>query len=310
MKWLIYFLYYIFLLPFSKLPFSILYRISDGLYFLIFYIIKYRKKIVFENLKNAFPEKSDKERLEIARQFYRNFSDLIVETLKIFSFTKKDAKERCGFLNPELPNYLYQKHPVVIALAGHLGNWEMAAISIGNFVDWMPVISYKPFTNENTDKLMVKLRGNWVSIIPYYNTETSIAQSVTDGYFMYEGKQQTKKPGFVFLSDQAPSVKNSNFWTTFLHQETAFYTKIEHYARKYNLPVMYCETVRLKRGYFAVEATLITEHAAETQPTEITKKYVECLENSIQKNPSSWLWTHRRWKRNKTQTLQEAEQNS
>ncbi len=301
MKVAVYLLYYIIIFPLSKLPFFLLYRLSDLLYFIAFYIVRYRKDVVWNNLKNAFPEKTDKERKAIRKRFYQNFCDLIVENIKFFSITAEEAKRRCVFPNPEVVNALYEKHPVLFGFTGHLGNWELAGISTGLHVKWWPVVSYKPFNNEPFEKLMTGIRSRFFNIVPYYDLKHHVEHSIKTGLFPIHEADPTRKPVFIFLPDQAPSKKNAFFWIDFLNQDTAFYTKTEDLARAYNLPVVFCNIARLGRGNFRVDLTLICEYAAETQPFEITRTYVQLLEQCIRETPHNWLWSHKRWKRTRAE---------
>jgi KDO2-lipid IV(A) lauroyltransferase len=297
MKLLVYSLYYILIVPLSKLPFSVLYKLSDGLYLLTFYVLKYRKEVVWMNLKNSFPEKSDAELEAIRKQFYHNFCDLIVENIKFFSITADEAMERCTFSNPEVINDLYEKYPLAFAFTGHLGNWEMAGISTGIFVKFWPVVSYKPFNNVAFEKLMTEIRSRFFNIVPYYEVKKNVEHTIATGLFPINKRDPSRKPVLIFLPDQAPSQKNSFHWVTFLNQETAFYTKVEDMARTYNVPVVFCNIARLGRGNFRIDLTLIAEQPAQTQPLEITNKYIELLEKCIRETPHNWLWSHKRWKR-------------
>jgi len=297
MKLIVYFVFYGIVFPLSKLPFSVLYPISDVFYFIAYNIIGYRKKVVWENLKNSFPEKTNAELQIIRKQFYHNFCDLIVENIKFFSITPEEAKQRCAIANPEVIDNLYEKNACIYALTGHLGNWEFAGIGAGLGVKFWPVVSYKPFSSEAFEQMMTEIRNRYFSIVPYYNVKTETEYTIATGLFRVNKKNPERKPIFVFLPDQAPSKKNSFYWVNFLNQETAFYTKVADMAQNYKLPMVFCDIQRLQRGYFIVHLTLLTDNAANETALDITNKYIELLEACIQKNPANWLWSHRRWKR-------------
>jgi KDO2-lipid IV(A) lauroyltransferase len=261
---------------------------------LLYRLIGYRKKVVWQNLKNAFPEKTDNELHHIQKEFYRHFCDLIVETIKFFSITETEIRKRCTFSNPEVADALYDNHKCLFAFTGHIGNWEFAGISVSYHVRFWPVVSYKPFSNKTFDRLMSKARSRHFDLVPYYNVKGILEKNEQQAApVLYHGR----KPVYIFVIDQAPSRKNATYWTTFLHQETAFYTKAEALARQYEAPVLFCDIQRIRRGYFNIHLTLLSENAARTRPFEITEKYVALLEDVIRKNPANWLWTHRRWKR-------------
>jgi KDO2-lipid IV(A) lauroyltransferase len=292
---LLYYLLRIIVFPFSILPFPVLYFISDGIYFLVFHLIGYRKKVVWQNLKNSFPEKTEAELKQIQKKFYQNFCDLIVESIKFFNISEEEIRKRCTFSNPEMADKYHDNFPCLFGYTGHIGNWEFAGISVGYHVKFWPVVPYKPFSSKVFEQLMSSVRWKHLDLVPYYSIKETLEEKLKKSAEppLYRGR----KPVYVFSLDQAPSRKNSTFWTTFLHQETCFYTKVEDLAREYNLPVIFCDLQRVKRGYYNVHLTLIAETPAETQPLEITKKYVQLLEEVIKKDPDNWLWTHRRWKR-------------
>lgn len=290
-----YYLLLVGILPLSLLPFRLLYLLSDILYILIYHIAGYRKKIVRENLKNAFPEKKPDELASIEREFYHHFCDLIVENVKFLTISAETIKKRCTFSNPEVADSWYDKSPFLFALTGHIGNWEMAGISVSHHVRFWPVVSYKPFSNVIFEKIMKKLRSRHFDLLPYYEVYNTLLNhhSSTQKAILHHGR----KPVYIFVIDQSPSQKNATCWTTFLNQETAFYTKTEELARTLNAPVLFCEIQRIARGYFNVYLTLITDQAAHMPPHAITLTYARMLEQVIKKHPANWLWTHRRWKR-------------
>lgn len=297
MKLLVYLIFYGIVFPLSKLPFSALYVVSDGIYFLVYHIIGYRKKVVWQNLKNSFPEKNEAELTAIRKQFYQNFCDLIVENIKFFSITPEEAKSRCPIENPEVIDKLYENHSSVFALTGHLANWEFAGIGAGLGSKFWPVVSYKPFSNEAFEQMMTEIRSRYFSIVPYYYVKSETEKVIATGRFEINKRNPERKPVFIFLPDQSPSRKNSFHWVNFLNQETAFYTKVEDMAKELNLPMIFCDLQRLGRGKFNIHLTLLTENAAKEPPLAITNQYISLLEGCIQRNPANWLWSHKRWKR-------------
>jgi Kdo2-lipid IVA lauroyltransferase/acyltransferase len=243
---------------------------------------------------DSFPEKSENELKVIQRQFFKNFCDLIVESIKFFNISEADIRKRCTFSNPEVVDVLYEKHKTLFGFTGHIGNWEFAGISVGYHVKYWPVVSYKPFSSKTFEKLMSSVRWKHLDLVPYHRIKQTLAENLkSDEPALY----RNRKPVYIFLVDQAPSRKNSFYWTTFLNQETCFYTKAEELAREHSVPVVFCDIQRIRRGHFNIHLELITENAAETEPLEITKRYVTLMEAVIKKNPPNWLWTHRRWKR-------------
>ena len=270
----------------ALLPLRCLYIISDMLFVVVYYIVRYRKKVVMTNLRNSFPEKTEKERRLIARKFYRFMCDLIVETLKLTNIDRPQILSRIRYSNPEIFNDLYRKGKQIFVVTGHYGNWEWLA-TLENTTPFHHATLYKPLKNKIFDKFTYDLRTKYgTDAIPVAMALNAINQ------YRYENRLTT----LCFLSDQSPRRDSINYWTTFLNQETPVHTGIEILARRYNAAVMYYEIRRVKRGYYEVDVIPITENAAETGKMEITNKHVQLLEETIRRNPQFWLWSHRRWK--------------
>ena len=119
MKFIVFAIAYPIIWVLSRLPMRILYIKSDFLYALMYYVIGYRKKVVLENLKLSFPEKSDEELKKISKKFFKHFIDLIMESVKAFSISEKQILKRYKFKNPELVDK-YAKQGRDIALVGAL----------------------------------------------------------------------------------------------------------------------------------------------------------------------------------------------
>jgi KDO2-lipid IV(A) lauroyltransferase len=239
-----------------------------------------------ENLRNSFPEKSEKERRLIARKFYRFLCDVTIETVKLANINTSQIRRRIKYSNPEIFNDLYSKGKQIFVVTGHYGNWEWLA-TLENTIPYHHATLYRPMENKIIDKFLYDMRTkSGTDAIP-----TNIAIKAINEY-KYENRQTT----LCFLADQSPPRNSAHYWTTFLNRETSVYTGIEVLARRYNTAVMYYEIRRVKRGYYEVDVTLITENAAETTEMEITDAHVRLLEETIRRNPQYWLWSHRRWK--------------
>ena len=286
MKSFSYYLLYAFSLMFAILPLRILYIISDGFYCLNYYVVQYRKKIVFQNLRNSFPEKSDQEIKTIAKKFYRHFSDLFVETLKMMHMPLKESRKRVTIKNPEILEELYSKNKLILAALGHYNNWEW--ISMMTKPEFQVISIYKPLHDPNFDRFMLKLRTLKGSLL------VPTTQTLR---FLSSWNAPDKRAFFCFIADQSPLLKDIHYWTKFLNQTTPIFIGIEKIALKYNLPVCFFRFEKIKRGYYQLEIVPITENPAFTKPYEITEAHVRLLEEDIKKNPEYWLWSHRRWKR-------------
>jgi len=273
----------------ASLPLRCLYLISDFLFVLVRYVVRYRYRVVMENLRRSFPEKTERERRKIARKFYRFFCDLFIETLKAVNIDTPQIHRRIRYSNPEIFDDLYRKGKQIFVATGHYGNWEWTS-TLENTIPYHHVSLYHPLENKLFDKFFYDLRtkpgGN---VIPLNSAIRSIYQYI----------QENRLSVLGFVTDQSPPGNALHHWTTFLNQETPIYLGIEKLAKRFNTAVVYYEIRRVKRGYYEVDVTLICENAAETGEMEITGKHVQLLEQTIRRNPQYWLWSHRRWKHKK-----------
>jgi len=268
------------------LPLRCLYLFSDLLFVLVCYVVRYRRKVVLENLRNSFPEKTERERRQIARKYYRFLCDLFIETLKVIHIDTPQIHRRIRFSNPEIFDDLYRKGKQIFFVIGHYGNWEWLA-TLEDTTSYHIASLYQPLQNKLFDKFFYDLRTKYGATV--YSSKSAIRAI---NQYMQEKRLNT----LCFLSDQSPQRDAIHYWTTFLNQETPIYLGIEKLAKRYNTAVLYYEIRRVKRGFYEVDVTLITENAAETGEMEITNRHVQLLEETIRRNPQYWLWSHRRWK--------------
>ncbi|MBO5225469.1 MAG: lysophospholipid acyltransferase family protein [Parabacteroides sp.] len=276
----------------ALLPMRALYVLSDILYVLVYRIIRYRVKVVRKNLTNSFPEKSEAELLKLEREFYHHFADYIVETIKLAHISLEELQRRAYLRNPELVDQLMAEgHTCFILLMGHYGNWEWFSGSTSRFKDSRIYQIYRPLSNKAFDQLFIHLRTQFGSYgIKKQDTVREVIQLKKD-----------KTPCVViFIADQTPSRNNLHYWTTFLNQDSAILTGPERLAKKLNLPVIFLDTKQVKRGYYTVDMKLLTDHPKDTPDNWITEQYARLMEKCILRNPAGWLWTHKRWKYNRT----------
>ena len=268
----------------SLLPLKVLYIISDFAYFILYYIIQYRKKVVLSNLKQAFPQKSDEERKKIAKKFYQNFSDSFIETIKLFSASEKFIRKRF-YGDFSVINYLFEKGRKCQLLSSHNFNWEYANLGIPLNIKYSLLTVYMPIENKIFDKIFKKLRTKTgalllpatelrTAIIPYRNMRYALA----------------------LVADQNPGNPRSAYWINFLNKPAPFVKGPESGARRGNIPVVFSYFLKERRGYYRIYNLLAEENPVNTKPGELTIKYVRFLEEMVKKNPEVWLWSHRRWK--------------
>ena len=276
----------------ALLPMRALYVLSDILYVLVYRIIRYRVKVVRKNLTNSFPEKSEAELQKLEREFYHHFADYIVETIKLAHISLEELQRRAYLRNTELVDQLMAEgHTCFILLMGHYGNWEWFSGSTSRFKDSRIYQIYRPLSNKAFDQLFIHLRTQFGSYgIKKQDTVREVIQLKKD-----------KTPCVViFIADQTPSRNNLHYWTTFLNQDSAILTGPERLAKKLNLPVIFLDTKQVKRGYYTVDMKLLTDHPKDTPDNWITEQYARLMEKCILRNPAGWLWTHKRWKYNRT----------
>jgi KDO2-lipid IV(A) lauroyltransferase len=274
----------------ALLPLWILYFISDFFYFIIFYIVRYRRKLVRKNLNNSFPEKSQMEILKIEKDFYRHFCDYFVETIKLLHISDEEMKKRFVFNNLEpAQHFLDIRQPIVMFL-GHYGNWEWVPSIMLHLKTGENTISgqvYRPLNNKAFDRFFLNLRKRFHSI---GFTKHDIFRDIVNL------RKANTNWIIGFMSDQKPSGNQIPHRMQFLNQETPVLTGTEKIARHTKAAVCYLDIVCLKRGYYEGNITVISDNAAETSELDITEKYMHYLEQTILRNPSGYLWTHNRWR--------------
>ncbi len=267
------------------MPFRILYIHSDFARFLLLYVIKYRKKVVLENLRNSFPEKSDSEINKLTKKFYKNLCDILLEGIKGFSMSEKQLAKRYKFNNPELLNEYFEKGHNTISMGAHYANWEWGIIAAAKQLKHTLVALYTSLTNTYIDECMKKKRNK-------LGTELISISEFSKKFKMDDGRVKS----IFFGADQNPSNVKRAHWLEFLNQDTACMTGAEFFARRYKLPVLYFNVQRVKRGHYSVDISVLEANPGNTSAGEITEKYMKTLENLIINKPEDYLWSHRRWK--------------
>ena len=282
------FLYHIIIIPISNLNNFFLYLVSDVLYLIVGKLIKYRKPLITKNLKNSFPEKNENEIKNIQRYFYKHFLDLIVESLKGFTISKKEISRKIKLKNPDLVNEMAQKSQNIILIGGHYNNWEMSAQKMPLECEHELFAIYKPLSNKFFDKKIKDSREKFGLRM--------ISMKETKNYFQ---KNNEKPRAIIFGSDQSPSSTKNAHWLNFLNQESGFLFGAEKYAKEFNWPVVYVSIQKIQRGTYEVSFQLITEKPKEEPNGKIIQDFANLLEIDINRNPPYWLWTHNRWKKSK-----------
>ena len=285
-------LYYIVLAVwyvFSLLPLRVHYVISDLLFWLLYAVIGYRRKVVYSNISASFPEKSEEELRKIERGFYHFFCDYMVESVKLMTITPENLKKRMVFKGTEIVDEIVESGQSCALYLGHLCNWEW----VSSLPLWLsPKVHcgqiYHPLENKDFDKLFLKIRKRMgANSIAMQDTLREVVKH----------KRENQPIIIGYISDQKPHWVNIHHWVDFLNHDTPVLTGTERIVRKMNHAVMYLDIQRVRRGYYEAEFKLVTREPQKMKDYELTDIYFEMLEKSIRRAPEFWLWSHDRWKR-------------
>ncbi len=286
MKLLFYGIFYPIIWLFSKLPFFILYLISDVLFFFVYYIFGYRKDVVMQNLQLAFPEKSDDELKVIHKNFFQYFTDFFVESLKAITITEKEIKKRYRFKNIEIINDLYKKDKSIILMMAHYGNWEWV-IGLPLNTKIASYVAYTKVNNVYFEKIVKNYRSKFgMFLIKSSEVTKTILKK-------FKKKEQHL---FLLISDQSPQIHKAHYWRDFFNNRVPVHTGGDMISRRYDYAVINANVTRVKRGYYETHFELITENAKELPKNKVIDIYTEMIEKHIRKQPEFYLWSHRRFK--------------
>lgn len=272
------------LYPLLALPTRVIYLFSDITFFILFYLTGYRKKVVYSNLRNSFPDKTEAEIRLIAKKYYRHMVDVIFETLKLGTLSKTELLKRAIFTNPEVIRQFETDKQSFICVLGHMGNWEWTGPSFSQNYSTPLYALYHPLSNPFFDWFMHKLRTRFGSRLIAMNSLLRKMPELKKEYC-----------AIAFIADQTP-LPESAYWVNFLHQDTPVFFGTEKIARKFNLPVVYVSTAKPSRGKYSCTFKVITKQPRETEEGWITREHTRLLEEDIKASPYTWLWSHRRWK--------------
>lgn len=276
----------------AHLPFWMLYRLSDITFVLLYYIGRYRRRIVNRNLDASFPEMTPRQRRRIRRKFYLNFCDYIFETIKLLHVSDRQMRSRMTFSGVETTDACLQAGRPVVAYFSHCGNWEWApsitlwsTLTPGKDAEFCQI--YRPLRNHAMDSLMLHLRSRFGSV--------SLAKNMA-----FLDLMRYRKRGIPtitgFMSDQKPSHGDPTVVTEFLNRPTAFISGTETLARRLGMAAIYWDAEKTSRGHYRITCRLLHKEPGELPPQQLTRIYAQALQDTINRNPSIWLWTHNRWK--------------
>ncbi len=275
----------------TLLPLRVLYLFSDLLFPLLYYFPGYRRKVVRTNLKNSFPEKSEKEISAIEKKFYHHFCDLFIETFKLTHMSSKQIMRRVPLTNPELLEKLYDEGRDVAAVLGHFNTWEWL-ICLPIYSRYKFVSIYKPLTSRHFDRFMINNRSRFgMTVTPMQHVVREVV----------ENRKNNIRALYSFITDQTPPKGDIKFWTNFLNQDTPVYLGTEKIASKYDMALILFNVQKVKRGQYYFTVEMLLEHTAGLPEHFVTETHVRKLEDLIKEHPEYWLWSHRRWKHKREQ---------
>lgn len=278
--------------PLAWLPLSALHGLSTVTAVVLHRVVRYRRRVVRANLEAAFPDKSPAERRDIERRFYHNFTDNFVETLKLLHISDDEMARRMEFVDTDIIDTLMDQGRSIVVYFGHFFNWEWApSISLhtrhkpSDKVAFAQI--YRPLRSEAFDGLMLGIRSR-------FGSESIDKKVALRRLLQYRREGRLSITGF--MSDQHPSHGDPGLITTFMEQPTAIITGTETLARRLGMALIYWDMERLGRGRYRVTTRLIADDAASLPEGEATRRYAQMLETTIRRDPSIWLWSHKRWK--------------
>lgn len=272
----------------SFLPLKVMCLVSDLLFPVIYYLARYRRKVVRKNLTNAFPEKTASDIIKIEKRFYRYLGDLIFETFKQLNAGESEMIKRIKFENIDFLRKHAEEGRSVMLMSAHYCNWEWSSVISAYFKEHYKVYPiYQKLSNKHFDELMYRLRSRFGAV----NIEKDSLFKI-----MHQMKSDNIAGIFGMISDQSPMEKNIRYRMDFLNQDTAVFLGTEQLAKRFDYPVYYLNVKRIKRGYYQAVIEPICLNPAKSAEYEITTLFMQKLEKIIQAQPEYWLWTHNRWK--------------
>lgn len=271
----------------SRLPFWALYLISDFLFVISYYVVGYRKKIVRKNLRNSFPDKSIKELKRIERQFYRDLCDYGVETVKLLTISKEELMKRMVYKNPEITKPFADKGQSIILLTSHQFNWEWLLVSGCFYLPFHVDFVYQRQASKFFDQLSLDYRTRFGA---HPVERSQVAREAI--------RRKDVLRGVAIVADQFPGQgRDKKYWTTFLHQDTAFFLGLGQLAHLTQYPAVFYGVKKIMRGYYEAEGVVVSLPPYEKDSQQIVEDYVKATEKVINQYPAGWLWSHKRWKR-------------
>lgn len=271
---------------FGKLPLSVLYLLSKFGYVLVYYLIRYRRDIVNDNLLHAFPEKSVSERLDIEKNYYRFICDNFVEVIHSPTMTKQQLLDRIEFTNLDVIQPYIDAKQSMQFLSIHQGNWEWVLQILSSKLDVPLDAIYKPLHSPSFEAFLFKNRSRFGShLIPSKNAIKELL------------RKRREFRAFIMTAEQAPIRRDKKYWQLFFNRPSSFYLGPQKIAELTKYPVFYLQVHRHKQGHYQLSFELIAEPPFEKNSFKVLDAYITCIEKSIRAQPETWLWSNRKWRK-------------
>ncbi|MFV0365519.1 MAG: lysophospholipid acyltransferase family protein [Mangrovibacterium sp.] len=270
----------------AHLPFWMIYALADIFYFFSFHVFGYRKNVIVENLKNSFPEKSEAEIRQLTKAYYRHFSDITLESIKMHCMPPQVMKKHVVFANPEVANKYHDQGKGIIFLAAHYNNWEWNSWG-AYFLKHQFILVYNvQRNNKPMDDFLRTMRTQYGGIA------VDMGHTPREGLTLNRGER--KKALWLAADQSAP--RSAQYWTRFLNQDSCFFSGPQKIASKSNAPVLYHYIHKVKRGQYISHFFEVEANPKETGEHAVLLNYINILEEIIEQQPAYWLWSHKRWK--------------
>jgi KDO2-lipid IV(A) lauroyltransferase len=269
----------------SRLPLRALYAFSAFLYFLAYYVVRHRHRVIAEQIAQVFPTLDASGRAAIHKRFLRNFCDVLVEVLKSASMSAADMRAHVGMVNLAIAHEYLAAGRSVLFVTSHLCNWEWLLQGVAARLEYPIDAAYKPLHDAWAERMMLAIRSRFgARLIP--------AKDLLADFLRRRGVIRV----LAMNADQAPVSTDKRYWTRFLGQDTAFYVGAEQIARATRLPVFYVVMRRTRRGYYEAELKPLWDGRERLEPNAITERYARACERDVLETPADWLWSYRRWR--------------
>jgi len=293
MKRISFYVFYAFAWLVSLMPFWLLHGFADFIFVLLYYVFGYRKEVTRVNLRNAFPEKDEKWIRKTSLRFYKSLADIILEDIKVLTIRQKKLAKHYRYENLEVMEKFLNNGQSVLLACGHCANWEWMGNTLApQYQQFNAMAIVKALHNPYFDNFMNGLRNRYLDDTTIYMKDTLRAMI----------KRKDIVSIYALAADQTPSNPKTSYWATFMHQDTAFYYGLDKLARSFDMPVIFIDLYREKRGYYVGEMSLIAAEPKKLDEHQVLDIYINKLEEALRKRPHNWLWSHRRWKHKRIPT--------